>query len=239
MKLCQQTVDIEAIKSSGELGALLLESNLVKKLQPLYNRVLRRSRRLVVLKKSKNKEGYETVQMEHLESIQPEEISDVLGLFRSNAQAKKFLNEKVDQFGLCPRLLGLEKGKGSCFSHQIRKCRGACIGLDSPLQFNLRFLQAFHERKIKAWPFDGPILIEEKQDEHEEGNAFLVDQWCLIGKIEYNTESYDFRREEFVFDHDSYKILLKYLLNSKNRTRIKKITKADLKNIISSTLTDS
>lgn len=40
--MIQQIRDVRVIPTAGELGALLLESHEIKRLQPLYNRHLRR-----------------------------------------------------------------------------------------------------------------------------------------------------------------------------------------------------
>src|SRR5207248_1512466 len=54
MKISQQIESIETITTAGELGALVKESILVKKLQPLYNRQLRITRKLVIIRKKIN-----------------------------------------------------------------------------------------------------------------------------------------------------------------------------------------
>lgn len=46
--MCRQVARIEVQETAGELGALLLESELIKQLKPLHNKRLRRQRRLIV-----------------------------------------------------------------------------------------------------------------------------------------------------------------------------------------------
>ncbi len=58
MKISQQIESIETVPTTGELGALLLESKLIKKYRPLYNRKLRIKRKLVVLKSTVSENGY-------------------------------------------------------------------------------------------------------------------------------------------------------------------------------------
>ncbi|HYK08392.1 MAG TPA: exonuclease domain-containing protein, partial [Candidatus Eisenbacteria bacterium] len=50
MSLSSQVKRIEVLPTSGELGALLKEAELIKKLQPVYNRKLRQARRLIIIK---------------------------------------------------------------------------------------------------------------------------------------------------------------------------------------------
>ena len=52
LNISRQIKSIEFHKTAGELGALFLESLLIKKLQPVYNRKLRLSRKLIAVKKT-------------------------------------------------------------------------------------------------------------------------------------------------------------------------------------------
>lgn len=67
----------------------------------------------------------------------PREGRQLFGLF---AAAQEGLRLLLWQHGLCPTLLGLEStthGR-ACFSHQIGRCRGACIGKESAPAHRLR-----------------------------------------------------------------------------------------------------
>lgn len=215
MAMCRQCADIEAIPTGGELGALLLEAHLIKKLQPLYNRRGRECRQLVVARRSLNSTGFLTARPERITHLEPHEMSDILGVFRSLKQAKNFLQERAKENGLCPKLLTLEKGKGVCFSYQLKKCSGACAGKISAVEYNLRYEQAFDDSRIPHWPFSGPIQVREMHD------IFVLDQWCLVGKLpidELNQTPLEL--EDYIFDYESYKILKNYLRNPKNRKKI-------------------
>ena len=64
MKISQQIKAIETIPTAGELGALFLESSLIKSMLPLYNRQLRLKRQLVALKNKKDENGFERIRVE-------------------------------------------------------------------------------------------------------------------------------------------------------------------------------
>lgn len=64
MKISQQIVNIETISTAGELGALFLESQMIKKMLPLYNKKSRHKKELTALKKITNEEGYDTIKIE-------------------------------------------------------------------------------------------------------------------------------------------------------------------------------
>ncbi len=210
MNMCQQVERIDTIETAGELGALLKESELVKTMQPLYNRMLRKTREVVVAKKQTNAEGYQTVSADSYPVLQPEDLENVLGIFRSKAQCHEQLRELADKHYLCHKLLGLEKSKAACFGYQLSTCHGACAGKELNLKYNLRFIQAFQHSKIKQWPFDGPIVIREADEWGEKHQTFVIDRWCLVNEDGTATP----------FDVDTYKILVRYIFDTKNSAMI-------------------
>jgi DNA polymerase III subunit epsilon len=220
LRLMQEVRDIDAITTAGELGALLLESHRIKKEQPLYNRMSRRAKKLVVIREY-DEDGYKRTVLETYQSEDLTASEKILGVFRSMSQAKKALDLISQEYKLCPRLLGLEKGSGPCFYSQIGRCGGACKGSEESSFYNDRFNKGFKKRRIRAWPFAGPILItESKADSPGTGHVFMIDEWRLIGSFSYDEAGYQpFLEESFVFDHDSYKILVQYLRTHKKSVR--------------------
>lgn len=225
MKLSQQVESIEAIPTRGELGALLKESYLVKKLQPIYNRQLRMARKVIVLKKITNDKGYHEVLLETADTIYAADAENILAVFKSQRQAKAFLISLVKQYSLCEKLLTLQKTKTSCFAYQLGYCQGACIEKEIPLRYNMRFVEAFSKNKIKTWPFPGPIVITEKDEDGDAFESFLIHKWCVLdnsktGEFE-NTTSIE---RDYVFDVDTYKILVQYLRKGKYERNIRILT---------------
>jgi DNA polymerase-3 subunit epsilon len=232
MSLCQQVRDIKAIRTAGELGALLLESHLIKELYPLYNRRSLSRRNLVMVKRVLTKESYLSVEVESLKRLSPSDLRDILGIFRTAKKAKEFLWSTAREHELCPRIMGLEKGKGRCFYVELGKCHGACNGKESAHLYNERFMRAFAAGGIKAWPFSGPILVEEKNGSAE-GEAFLVDQWCMVGSFKFDdTGAERFLPADYVFDYDSYKILTEHLLRPGKSARLRPITYTELQTLL-------
>lgn len=233
MKIAQQIEHIELIKTSGELGALVKEAMLIKKMQPLYNRKLRINRKLIILKSFTNTKGYDQITLDTLDGIDHKELGNMLGVFRSQRQAKEFLIGIAKKHMLCEKLLCLEKTKTACFSYRLGNCKGACIGKEHPLRYHIRFLEAFSKNKIKPWPFKGPILIKEKNEFDNTIETFIVDKWCLLGSVNSsdNTEN-DKYSNTYLFDVDTYKILCQYLLNQKNALHIQTISHGQLQELL-------
>lgn len=223
MEISQQVERIEHVVTGGELSALLLESELIKKMQPLYNRKLRYSRRLVTLRKKITKEGYFSLKILNGEEIKSDDIENVLGIFKSEKSAKEHLSNLVVENSLCQKMLGLQSGSGPCFSYHLEVCRGACIKKERPEIFNARFIMAFAKTKLKAWPFNGPILVMEKNENLEE--ALIFDKWCYLGKYsEYNSSQDTLA----ISDFDVYKILDRFLKDEGNLKKISTISQQSI-----------
>jgi len=232
MRISEEIYRVEVEETAGELGALLLESSLIKSMSPLYNRMSRKVKKLVVAKKNIDLNGYIRVSLEHIDIILAQDLPKILGIYKTLTHAKNSLKTISYDHSLCPKLLGLEKGSGACFYTQLQKCEGACVKIEKNLSYNKKVLTAFKNRKIKAWPFHGPIIIDEKKDDAS-GEAFIVDNWCLVSIIKYLDDG---EREEIradnVFDYDAYKILARYICNSNNKKSIKPLNITEYKSFM-------
>jgi DNA polymerase III subunit epsilon len=212
----QNIASIETHKTDGELGALLLESELIKKLKPMLNRQLRSGNNFIALRKIVNPQGFLTIKTNLLSEIAPADLSQIVAVFRSKIQQKSKLTDLCKQNFLCQKLLGLEKTSKACFGYQIGTCYGACLGKEIPIKYNIRFIQAFSESKIRDWPFPGPIIINEGQA------SFLLDLWCYIGKTEdIDQNTYDRKQFELKFDFDTYRILSSFILRKAKNSQIR------------------
>jgi len=221
MKLSRQVAAIEYRQTAGELGALLTESELIKTLQPLYNRQLRIRREMLTLTESENAAGYKQASLQTVQSIPVPGFEKIIGLFSSKKQAESVLTELAQKHSLCPKLLGLEKTRSACFWHRLGKCAGACVGKENPLRYHLRFIAAFSRQRFKAWPFSAPIVITEQDEFTGKKEAFVVDKWCILGRF---TSKGDLQSrpdgDSYKFDVDVYKILLRYTSNLNHHKNI-------------------
>lgn len=229
LEISQQVERIETITTPGELSALLLESELIKKLQPIYNRKLRYARKLTYLTKNTTPDGYFSVNLKHGEEIKSDELEEVLGIFKSKKAAKEHLAHLVKEHALCENLLGLQRTISPCFSYRLGWCKGACAKKENAGLYNARFILAFSNTKLRAWPFGGPIVIVEKNDQREEGLIF--DKWCYLGK--YSEFIYEETPDAIaVSDFDVYKILNSFLKDPTNHKKIATLSSLPLQNQI-------
>ena len=148
-------------------------------------------------------------------------------VFKNLTQAKSFIRENAIEKKLCLQVLGLEKGKGSCFNYQINKCSGACMGYADEKDFAKSFEEIFKKRKLRSWPFKGPILVKESKDD-EENHSFVLDNWCLLKDVITTRDDTNIENYSPKFDYDSYKIFLRYLKNPLNKKSIKPLKQNEI-----------
>ena len=204
MSLSQQVRRIEHIRTGGEIGALLQEAALVKKLQPTHNRQLRRNNELCSIQLKEASEGLK-VHVAYANELDFATTSNLYGLFKSKRDALKALTEIAGEHNLCKAIIGLEKVKvGSpCFGRQLKKCRGACIGDEARLAHDARLLAGLGKLKIRTWPFDGPAYIKEGEE------MLLIENWAYLGSARSEEDIWNLMNgRDACFNRDTYKILL-------------------------------
>ena len=216
--MAQQVERIEIIPTAGELGALLLESELIKEKMPIYNRKLRRKKSMAGFS-LKDDNGYLSVSVVHQQVEEEEDLKThgLIGAFRNQSSAKRILLSLIKKHELCPKLCRLEQTKGACFSHQLKRCEGACVGKEEPQPYNARVLKAMEEYREKDWPFEGPIAIKEYCPELDLTQFLIFNDWRYCGSMDHEQELEDWKdlpKKRASNYLDAYKIL-KYFLKEK------------------------
>ena len=207
MSLSQQVRRIEWIETSGELGALLKEAELVKKLQPTHNHRLRRNDELCSLRLNENLVGKGQPEVIALKNLPAAQGGALYGLFNSPRAAIQALRSIAEQHQLCLAMLGIENVASgrSCFAYQLRSCSGACVGTESVQQHQLRLITALQAMALKTWPHPGPVGVKEG------GHLHIINQWRYRGTAVTEADV-----DELLggatrgFDADIYKLLVKH-----------------------------
>jgi DNA polymerase-3 subunit epsilon len=208
MKLSLQIRDIDWIETSGELGALMLESKLIKERMPSMNIKLRKSKDLCGWSLHEDESGVLIPTLVNQRQLAPGLQDNLYGLFYSKREAHAYLKAIAKKHHLCEALLGLEKrieGK-SCFGYQVKQCGGACLNLTPITLHNLQLKTVLELFKVQVWPYSGPIAIKEG------GEMIVIDKWCYLGTAINEDELYELAESgEAEFDLDIYKIVKKAL----------------------------
>lgn len=211
LKLSQRVHHVETIPTGSELGALVVESRLVKQLQPLFNRQLRRISRYALLLKDVV-DGYATLEVRSGAIDAATDLSKIYGVYETRTKAKARLLELTRTFQLCPKLMGIEKTNGACFSYQLGRCKGACIGEELPDVYNRRFEIALEHSRVAAWPYRSPVAIQV----NEQGERVVVDNWIVRGFLNGDGERV-YEDHAPHFDVDEYKIIKRFLRQNAQR----------------------
>ncbi|WP_310615111.1 endonuclease [Limnohabitans sp.] len=207
-----QTRRIDFVETAGEIGALLLESRMIKEQSPLFNQRLRRVRTLCSIRLTSTDKG-NLPEVVDSKSVNLGETAGLYGLFSSDHAAKAMLKELSQQHRLCMSVLGLEKTSArGCFGLQIKTCLGACVGKEDRHTHDQRLLSALVDSQVEVWPFSGPIDVIEESDGWVQRHR--VNNWCYLGtqcsKVGTTSKLNAFKQNNF--DLDSYKILVKPIM---------------------------
>jgi excinuclease Cho len=209
-RMLRQIRRIEHIRTAGEIGALLLEAQLIKQRLPLFNQNLRRNRQLCAWQW--NDPRLEVVHANRLNfATEPR----LFGLFGSRQAAIESLMNWADEHRLCLGVLGLEKrvaGK-PCFRHMVNRCAGARCGREDGASHGQRLLAALQGIQVSCWPYPGPVALKEICPLDASFVQFhVVRNWCYLGSVACLAQARALDTVAAGFDADGYKILYKPVL---------------------------
>jgi DNA polymerase-3 subunit epsilon len=213
LRLRQQVVRIDWVETAGEVGALLAEAALIRKLTPGHDRQLR-DKEEICSWRLLSRDGKLQPVLAYTDDLFFAHDPQLYGLFTNTRKARDALKSIADANSLCHALLGLEKVRGgkACFASQADKCRGACAGRETVASHNERVIAALQGLRLQPWPYDGPIGIREN------GAVHVVDAWAYLGSAESAQEtSALLGKGRHRFDRDVYQIMQQWLPRLDNR----------------------
>ena len=222
-KLAAQVRSVEWIETGGELGALLLESRLVKEMAPSANRRLRRAAEVLCVR-LEAVDGALRPRVAALEDGDFDADAEAYGPFRTERDAWRAVEGKAREAGLCLKVLGRERGEGSCFGLQVGRCRGACVGREPLALHDARVRLALAPLRLRPWPFPGPVGLREPGPSGEIV-LHVVDRWRHLGTVA-DTEGVAelLRAAPGGFDPDGYRIVARCL----ERAAVRDVVRLDL-----------
>ena len=201
-RILRQATHISHSRTAGEIGALLLEAQLIKQQQPLYNQKLRRNRQLCALQL---RDGQPEVV--HARDMDFASAPDLYGLYNSRTAALQALHELADAHTLCLGALGLDKlpAGRACFRAMIKRCQGVCCGRETLAEHAQRLQAALEGLRIATWPYAGAIALKERCNDLQQ--LHVVHNWCYLGSASTLPQARKLAKVAAGFDADGYKIL--------------------------------
>lgn len=203
----QRSRTIEHIPTAGEVGALLLEAQLIKSRQPLMNQRLRRNRQLCALRWVQGKP-----EVVHAHEVDFASTPNLHGPFASPRAAEALLCELADAHQLCLAALGLERTVQGrpCFRSAIGKCAGVCCGRESQAEHDARLAAALASWQLRCWPHPGAVALVERRP--GACDYLVVKNWCFLGRADNLRAARKLQQVAAGFDADGYKILCRPML---------------------------
>ena len=172
--------------TGSELIALILESNEIKRNNPIINRAQRAKPKNFTISSSPDESGYQQIK---ILKLQEGEASTYQKYFTIRQHGTQFLKNLAEHYQLCYSKLGLEKGTGPCFAYNIGKCLGACIGEELPETYNVRVSQALEDL---FEPLTGHFVLLDPGRTSEEYSYIYIREGELKG--------YGWRDKEYPLD---------------------------------------
>ncbi len=168
--------------TGGELVALLLEDAEIKKHQPIFNRLQRRTNFSYGIYAFEDGHGYHQLFIDRTNKQQDEPLA----VFESLEKAKQILRYKVDKYNLCMKLTNLYKTKGACFDYQIKKCSGACILEETPEIYNQKIQRACDSFRLIA---PSSFVVVGKGRDNTEKTIVAIEEGRYLGYafVDYHT----------------------------------------------------
>ncbi|MEE4178693.1 MAG: exonuclease domain-containing protein [Bacteroides sp.] len=163
LKMAGQVMRVDYEETGSELAALLLESEEIKRHQPLFNRRQRRNFFNYGLYSFTDPEGYLNLKVEKTSSSQTPHTS-----FANKEMGRDFLFKLVEKYNLCQNLSGLFPTSGACFQYAVKQCRGACLGIEPPQSYNQRVREALENASM---PSQNMIIVDKGR---RHGEKYLI-----------------------------------------------------------------
>lgn len=184
-KLRQGVADISFEVTGSELAALLLESAEIKRLQPRVNRALRIRTHAACIFSYTDQNGYLCLAIGKNTQKNAQKL-EKMAEYPKIDHAKAHLMSLVRQHELCYRLSHLDTSERACFHYSIKQCRGACIGAESPADYNMRVQEAFMQLDKRL---NGSFALLEPGRTPDERTLVVVNEGEYVGYTYIDAEN--------------------------------------------------
>ncbi|TXG39309.1 exonuclease domain-containing protein [Seonamhaeicola maritimus] len=172
-KKIQALVRSVTYESTGsELVALLKESEEIKRIKPVFNRALRRTRFTHALYSFVDENDYVNLKIDVVD-LRKKPITT----FNNRQSGKSFIIKAIEEYQLCQKLTGVYKTKTSCFNYDIKTCEGACIQEESSETYNKRVNSLILKN---SYSNKNMVIIDRGRDV-DERSAILIENGVFKG----------------------------------------------------------
>jgi DNA polymerase-3 subunit epsilon len=164
-------------ETGSELIALLKESEEIKINKPIYNRAQRKSFFQYALYEVLDDNGYLNLRLQKADGRKKE-----ITAFTTLQEGKNALFRITEKYNLCQKLNGLYETQNGCFQHKIKECNGACLGKESPDEYNQRVEDFINEMTFE----NNNMIIIDRGRKVDERSAVLIENGIYKGYCFYD-----------------------------------------------------
>jgi DNA polymerase-3 subunit epsilon len=164
-------------ETGSELIALLKESEEIKINKPIYNRAQRKSIFQYALYEVLDDNGYLNLRLQKADGRKKE-----ITAFTTLQEGKNALFRITEKYNLCQKLNGLYETQNGCFQHKIKECNGACLGLESPKEYNERVEDFINNMSFE----NNNMIIIDRGRRVDERSAVLIENGIYKGYCFYD-----------------------------------------------------
>lgn len=150
IRMKAEIADIRYQETGNELLALLLESDEIKRIKPIYNVMQKKARPVPFfgIFSQYDAHGFVTFSIRKLkEGDEPMSTADNVH------SARELLQMMVERYQLCLSKCDLHNMPGPCFNFHLHKCLGACTGSESAETYNQRAMEAIRKHSFQQESF--------------------------------------------------------------------------------------
>jgi excinuclease ABC subunit C len=138
-RMVAETTTMEFVTTHTEVEALLLESNLIKRLMPRYNVLLRDDKSFPYIKITR---GHDYPQLTKHRGVR-DKSADYFGPFASGSAVNRTVTalQRAFQLRNCADTVYATRTR-PCLQHQIKRCTAPCVGRVTPEEYQSQVSQA-------------------------------------------------------------------------------------------------
>jgi DNA polymerase-3 subunit epsilon len=172
LKIQLETISVSTEETGSELLALLKELDEIRLHKPKHNRMFKNQMVRFGLASGISSEGYRFFRLEHLH-----DEGIYVTTFKNLSSARKLLFHYAKKFDLCLKYLSMDKKEGPCSHYSEQKCKGACVGHETPDLYNIK-AEKFIEHL--GFPYHNMVIVD-KGRTPEEQSVVLVENNKVSG----------------------------------------------------------
>lgn len=172
VQLCRETQHIDFELAGNELVALLMESAIIKKHFPVYNRAQKNRVTQYGIFQYEDRNG-----IIHLAFNKTTAIPKSLITFYSITDCREYLEKLCSENNLCPKYCHLQEQVEHCNHFRVTHCKGVCRGKETIASYNTRVNDTLNKLVLNRENF----LIKEKGRNLDEDAIVVVQDGAYYG----------------------------------------------------------